>query len=109
MGFRGLTCRPLPRPRVVLLWEVTRHDPGRLFAEVPADYFPGYQYFNIPADVTRGSGKNPLQVLKAVAKPEARIPGLGAGAMKRPEMDLGQCPFHAGLCCPQGGHRQLAS
>ena len=51
-----------------LLWEVTKKDMPKVFAEVPSKYLHAYQYFNIPAKSGKYDLDNPLNMLKKMVK-----------------------------------------
>eukprot|EP01097_Dermamoeba_algensis_P005813 TRINITY_DN3671_c0_g2_i1.p1 TRINITY_DN3671_c0_g2~~TRINITY_DN3671_c0_g2_i1.p1 ORF type:complete len:260 (-),score=66.30 TRINITY_DN3671_c0_g2_i1:234-1013(-) len=53
----------------LLLWEGTVISPPELFSPVPVDWIPGYQYFNILASVNATDPRNPLMIMKKLAKP----------------------------------------
>lgn len=51
-----------------LLWEINRTTPKDLFDQVPGEFFSAYQYFNIPVEIGIGNAKNPLEILKKIAR-----------------------------------------
>eukprot|EP01097_Dermamoeba_algensis_P005814 TRINITY_DN3671_c0_g3_i1.p1 TRINITY_DN3671_c0_g3~~TRINITY_DN3671_c0_g3_i1.p1 ORF type:complete len:260 (-),score=59.51 TRINITY_DN3671_c0_g3_i1:108-887(-) len=53
----------------ILLWEGTVTAPSALFNQVPVDWIPGYQYYNILASVNATDPRNPLMIMKKLAKP----------------------------------------
>jgi len=55
-------------PSRMLLWEMTKHDPGTLFDKVPKEAMHAYQYFNIAAKPDPKDPSNPLQILRKISK-----------------------------------------
>lgn len=54
----------------IFLWEATPMNGTHIHSRVPDRFYPAYQYFNIPASPDPADRRNPLNILKGVAKPE---------------------------------------
>eukprot|EP01097_Dermamoeba_algensis_P008656 TRINITY_DN5853_c0_g4_i2.p1 TRINITY_DN5853_c0_g4~~TRINITY_DN5853_c0_g4_i2.p1 ORF type:complete len:366 (-),score=81.39 TRINITY_DN5853_c0_g4_i2:80-1177(-) len=54
----------------ILLWEGTTVSDPQLTNEVPADWYPYYQYYNVLAPCGKTDLKNPLNMLKVLVTPE---------------------------------------
>jgi len=54
----------------VYAWEAETMDTAEVWKRIPAEVRPVYHWMNIPARIGRGNMDNPLEVIRAVAKPE---------------------------------------
>jgi len=60
--FRGLN------PSRMLLWEAKPMEPEKVFTAVPGEVLGAYQYFNVPAILTEGDRRNPLEILRNICQ-----------------------------------------
>jgi hypothetical protein len=54
----------------IMLWEATPHTPEDIYDKVPRSMHVAYQYMNIPCSPEVGDPGNPLEIIKALTRPE---------------------------------------